>query len=147
MSFRNLRYVNLTRNLVRSINTLYFNSDYLVDIHIEFNKLKEMHRFVFLNQNKTSINHLIIKLGGNYLSRLPRLYGNVSHINMISMADQTGFMATIEDYFFDNSASFKVDNKVNNNFLTVLGLKTYLISFKDRNTTGKCDNRHYFNGL
>lgn len=63
------------------------------------------------------------------------------------MADQTGFMATIEDYFFDNSASFKVDNKVNNNFLTVLGLKTYLISFKDRNTTGKCDNRHYFNGL
>ena len=113
--FRNLRYVNLTRNLVRSINTLYFNSDYLADIHIEFNELKEMERFVFLNQNKTSINDLIIKLGGNYLSRLPKIYGNVSHINMISMADKTGFMA-IGDFFFDNSASFKQDNKVNKNF-------------------------------
>ena len=113
--FRNLRYVNLTRNLVRSINTLYFNSDYLADIHIEFNELKEMERFVFLNQNETSINDLIIKLGGNYLSRLPKIYGNVSHINMISMSDKNGFMA-IGDFFFDNSASFKQDNKVNKNF-------------------------------
>ena len=112
MPFRNLHYVNLTRNLVRSINTLYFNSDYLAHIHIEFNKLKEMDRFVFLNQNKTSINDLILKLGGNYLGRLPRIYGNVSHINVISMADQNDFMATIGDFFFDNSASFKVDNEV-----------------------------------
>ena len=118
MPFRNLSKVDLTKNLLRSINTLYFNSNYLGQIIIESNKLEEIDQFVFLNQNKTSINNLTIKLGWNYLKRLPKLYGNVSHINTIFMNDQKGSLTVLGDYFFDNSASFKVENNVNS-FLIV----------------------------
>lgn len=111
--FDKLRQVNLNENLLRSINTLYFNSNYLGIIIIESNKLEEIDRFVFLNPNKTSINNLIIKLGRNYLNRLPKLYGNVYHINTIFMNDQKGSMTVLGDYFFDNSVSFKYDNNVN----------------------------------
>ena len=116
--FRNLRHVDLNKNLLRSINTLYFNSNYLGIIIIESNKLEEIDRFVFLNPNKTSINNLTIKLGHNYLNRLPKLYGNVSQINTIFMNDQNGSMTVLGDYFFDNSASFKVETHVNS-FLIV----------------------------
>ena len=122
--FRNLRHINLIENLVRSINTLYFNSDYLADILIDLNELQEMDRFVFLNQNKTSINNLTIKLGWNYLKRLPKLYGNVSHINAIFMNDQKGSLNVMGDYFFDNSASFKVDNNVKHILVIIFNLPT-----------------------
>ena len=112
--FLNLRYVNLNRNLLHSINTLYFNSDYLTDIQMVFNKLEIMDRFVFLNPNKMLLNDLNIKLDSNYLKRFPRFYGNVSNINKISMVNQNGFLTVIEDFFFDNSVSFKVDNNVKN---------------------------------
>ena len=112
MPFRKLEYLNLNHNKLRSINTLYFNSDYLADIHIELNKMEIMDRFVFLNPNKTSINDLIIKLDSNYLKRFPRFYGNVSHINTISIDNQNDSMTTIED----NSVPFKIDNNVKNVF-------------------------------
>jgi hypothetical protein len=77
-----------------------------------FNKLEIMDQFVFLNPNKMLLNDLSIKLDSNYLKRFPRFYGNVSNINTISMVNQNGFLTVIEDYFFDNSVSFKVDNNV-----------------------------------
>ena len=112
MPFRNLRHVDLNKNLLRSISTLYFNSDYLDKIKIGLNKLERIDRFVFLNPNRESLNNLKIHIGRNFLNRLPKLYGSVSHINNIYFHDQNGSMTDIGDYFFDNSDSFKFDNNV-----------------------------------
>lgn len=131
MRFRNLRYVYLNDNKVYSIDTLYFSSEYLHHFLIESNELKIFNRFVFFNPNEVSINNLSINLGDNYLKRLPRFYGNISRINTITMLNQNGCMTVLGDYFFDNSAKFKVDNNV---FLIDLTIKdpiqVYLLYFQ-----------------
>lgn len=72
-----------------------------------------MNRFVFLNQNATSINNLVVDLSLNSLSHLPRFYGNVSQIAQLWMVAQTnGSLSRLNDHFFDNSYPFRMGNTV-----------------------------------
>jgi hypothetical protein len=113
--------VNLNQNKLRSIDTIYFNSDYLVQIQIGLNKdLERINRFVFSNSGiKGTINDLKINLAINNLKRLPKLYGNVRRIKMISMVGQRNKLSLIDDYFLDNSAPFKISDNVESNLLIV----------------------------
>ena len=119
--FDKLRHVNLNQNKLRSIDTLYFNSDYLYQIQIGINKdLERINRFVFSNSGiKGTINDLKINLALNNLKRLPKLYGNVRRIKIISMVGQRNKLPLIDDYFLDNSAPFKTSDNVESNLLIV----------------------------
>lgn len=112
--FDKLRQVNLNENQLRSINTLYFESNNLDLIQIGLNKeLERINRFVFSNHRVLgTINDLRINLAINNLRRLPKLYGNVRRIKLISMVGQVNNLPLIDDYFFDNSAPFKTSDKV-----------------------------------
>jgi hypothetical protein len=60
------------------------------------------------------VNNLTIHLANNALKKLPRFYGNVSRLHILAMPSQSN-LDQLEDYFFDNSIPFEMDNKVEKN--------------------------------
>ena len=113
VKFKNLRIVQLENNRLHSIDTLYFSSNYLTLLSLPRNQLRVFNRLVFENDDSNANKNLVINLSFNYLSRIPRFYGNVSEVKQIWMAMQkNNSLAVLGDNFFDNSMPFLTDLKV-----------------------------------
>lgn len=111
--FEHLKVVQLDKNLLHYIDTLYFASNHLTRLGFYNNKLTTFNRLVFLNDDPNAIKNLNLNLNVNYLRRLPRFYGNISGIDSIWMVLQKNdSLAVLEDRFFDNSMPFESDLKV-----------------------------------
>lgn len=111
--FDGLKQVLLRHNRLHAIESIYLASNRLQIVDLSFNEMEILNRFVFTNQldsqKETTSNssRLVINLSMNYLTRLPRFYGNITEIYRLIMAMQKNTsLVQLEDRFFDNSMPF-----------------------------------------